>query len=58
MQKVQSDFKRSGEQLKLKDQEIYRLKRKVLRSFFPLFSFSFGFTTIGFEIRIDQGVGD
>ncbi|XP_017765832.1 PREDICTED: uncharacterized protein LOC108554926 [Eufriesea mexicana] len=29
MQKVQSDFKRSGEQLKLKDQEIYRLKRKI-----------------------------
>lgn len=36
MQKAQSDLKRSEEQIRLKDQEIYKMKRKVWHFYFLL----------------------
>lgn len=55
MQKVQSNLKRSEEQIKLKDQEISRLKRKVLHCFLYSLLSSFHFHL---QIVTGQGVGD
>lgn len=57
MQKVQSNLKRSEEQIKLKDQEISRLKRKVLRCFLYSLLLSFHFHN-DLRIATGQGVGD
>lgn len=57
MQKVQSDLRRSEEQIKLKDQEISQLKRKVLLlavSFIRCSSFHF---YDGIRFSTGQGMG-
>lgn len=45
MQKAQSDLKRSEEQIRLKDQEIYKMKRKVRHIYFILSRLSSRFSS-------------
>lgn len=45
MQKAQSDLKRSEEQIRLKDQEIYKMKRKVRHIYFILSRLSTRFSS-------------
>lgn len=45
MQKAQSDLKRSEEQIRLKDQEIYKMKRKVRHIYFILSCLSSRFSS-------------
>lgn len=56
MQRVQSDLRRSEEQIKLKDQEISQLKRKVLLAVSFIRRSSFHFHD-GIRFATGQGMG-
>ena len=57
MQKVQFDLRKSEEQIKLKDQEISQLKRKVLLAVSFIRRSSFHFHD-GIRFATGQGMGD